>query len=167
MHEPEHVAFRRSRTEILVVFSTDLTVPAQADELYLRVSRADDPGSVTLTPSAAKDSALTEFLAAVDTIEVLAHAPARIVIDARQGTVVAGGDVRIGAAVVSHRGITLQIGGTPAAEPAQGVLRVEPEAAVADVAAGLHAAGARPEEIAAIFEALRSAGALQAEVVVR
>jgi flagellar basal body P-ring protein FlgI len=35
------------------------------------------------------------------------------------------------------------------------------------VAAGLHAVGAKPEEIAAIFEALRSAGALNAEVVIR
>ena len=41
------------------------------------------------------------------------------------------------------------------------------EATVQDVAGGLHAVGARSEEIAAIFEALVAAGALRAEVVVR
>ena len=46
-------------------------------------------------------------------------------------------------------------------------MRVEPQASVQDVAAGLHAAGAKPAEIAAIFEALQAAGALQAQVVVR
>ena len=38
---------------------------------------------------------------------------------------------------------------------------------VQDVAAGLHAAGVRPEDMAAIFEALQASGALRAEVVVR
>ena len=81
----------------------------------------------------------------------------------------AGGMIRVGAAVVSHHGLTLQVGGTPATggqEPA-GLVRVAPEASVQDIAAGLHAAGARPEEVGAIFEALRAAGALQAEVRVR
>jgi flagellar basal body P-ring protein FlgI len=50
---------------------------------------------------------------------------------------------------------------------ASSIVRVEPQASVQDVAAGLHAAGAKPEEIAAIFEALQAAGALQAQVVVR
>ena len=36
-----------------------------------------------------------------------------------------------------------------------------------DVAAALHAAGAEPAEMATIFEALRSSGALHADVVVR
>jgi flagellar basal body P-ring protein FlgI len=38
---------------------------------------------------------------------------------------------------------------------------------VQEVAAGLHAAGARPQEIAAMFTALRDVGAIGAEVVVR
>jgi flagellar basal body P-ring protein FlgI len=50
---------------------------------------------------------------------------------------------------------------------ANGVVRVEPQASVQEVAAGLHAAGAKPAEIAAIFEALQAAGALQAQVVIR
>ena len=47
------------------------------------------------------------------------------------------------------------------------LVRIEPQALVQDVAAGLHAAGARPEEIATILEALRDAGALDAEIVIR
>jgi flagellar P-ring protein precursor FlgI len=129
-------------------------------------ARALDPGSVALKPGASRAETYLDFLAAVDTLEVAASEPARIIIDSRDGTVVAGGDVRIGAVTVSHRGITLQVGGVSKATAA-GLVQVEPHSAVEDVAAGLHAAGARPEDMVAIFEALRSAGALNAQVVVR
>lgn len=131
------------------------------------IAKVEDGGAIALTPPA-KAGDVATFLAAVDTVDVVVAGRARIVIDARQGTVVAGGDVRVRAAAVSHRGITLQIGGTPSpAQRAVGVVHLDPDASVEDVAAGLHAAGAAPQEIAAIFEALQSAGALTAEVVIR
>jgi flagellar P-ring protein precursor FlgI len=128
-------------------------------------AEVEDPGSIRLT--VAQESA-GEFYAAVDTITVQVQGPARVVIHGREGTVVAGGEVRLGSAVIHHRGITLQIGGEAAAGAGlPGLVRVTPSALVQDVAAGLHAAGAQPDEIAAIFEALRDAGALNAEVVIR
>ena len=128
-----------------------------------------DPGVVQLAPPANRSADLPGFLAAVDAVSLTPPEPARIVIDSRDGTVVAGADVRLGAAVVSHRGITLQIGATaaPASAGPTDLVRLAPHASVADVAAGLHAAGARAEDIAAIFEALEKAGALTAEVIVR
>jgi flagellar P-ring protein precursor FlgI len=72
--------------------------------------------------------------------------------------------------------MTLRIGGIAApAQPADSTGKKEPEgligvnegATVQEVAAGLHAAGARPQEIAAMFSALREVGAIGAEVVVR
>jgi flagellar P-ring protein precursor FlgI len=126
-------------------------------------ARVDDAGRITLTPR----GAALQFLAAVDTLEVVTSPRARIVLSAREGTVVAGGSVEVGPAVISHHGITLEIGGSATAGTATGLVHVPARASVLDVAAGLHAAGARPEEIAAIFESLRAAGAIQAEVVVR
>jgi flagellar P-ring protein precursor FlgI len=82
--------------------------------------------------------------------------------------VVAGGGATVGPASVSHGGLTLLVGGQPAtSETANGIVRVEPQTSVQEVSAGLHAAGAKPEEIAAIFEALQAAGAIHAQVVVR
>ena len=143
-------------------------------------AKVEDPGAISLTPKA-DSTGLPGFLAAVDSVTVNAPAPARVVIDARDGTVVAGGEITVAASVVSHRGITLQIGGVPvppSAPPAGGateaggsppgsLVHFEPRASVEDVAAGLHAAGAKADDIAAIFEALRAAGALHAEVRVR
>ena len=103
-----------------------------------------------------------------DTLEVNSAEPARIVISAREGTLAAGGNIKIGPGVVSHHGITLQVGGKPA--PSGGdpkFLSVSGGSSVEEVAAALHAAGAEPAEMATIFEALRSTGALHADVVVR
>lgn len=140
-------------------------------------ARADDPGSILLNPGAERADSLSAWLAAVDTLPVaLAESP-RIVIDGRDGTVVIGGEIRLGPATVSHRGITVQVGGdAPAAAQAAdsaagssgaGLVRANPGSSVQTLVAGLHAAGARPPEVAAIFEALRAAGAVRADVIVR
>jgi flagellar P-ring protein precursor FlgI len=126
----------------------------------------EDPGSIQLT---LPEGETTEGLVAIDMLPVTLSPAARVVIHEMDGTIVIGGDVRVGAAVIHHNGITLEIGGesSAGANDPIGLLRMEPETLVQDVAAGLHAAGARPAEIAAIFEALRDAGAITAEVVVR
>jgi flagellar P-ring protein precursor FlgI len=137
-------------------------------------ARADDPGSVVLNPGAGRADSLSTWLAAVDTLPVPFVDAARIVIDARDGTIVVGGDIRIGPATVSHRGITVQVGGGEgdstrlrADSGAAGLVSAPPGSRVHALVAGLHAAGARPNEVAAIFEALRAAGAVRAEVIVR
>lgn len=162
-----------------------------------KTASVTDPGSVHLTPpaQAAQNGGVVEFLAAIDTVEVTPRAIARIIIDGRDGTVVAGGAIAVGQAVISHRGITLRIGenggarnatasatnpqgtvpgipgessfGSAGADLASTALSMPANASVADIAAGLHAARASAEEIAAIFEALQAAGALSAEVVIR
>ncbi len=142
------------------------------------VAKVDDPGSITLNPGTRGADNLVGFLASVDTLPVRMVPDARVVIDARSGTVVSGGTIRVAAATVSHRGMTLRIGGPPPAAPTPadsaagtkqptGLLAVGEGATVQEVAAGLHAAGAKPQEIAAMFSALREVGAIGAEVVVR
>lgn len=133
-------------------------------------ARVEDAGSILLNPGAGRADSLPMWLAAVDTLPVPVPATSRIVIDGRDGTVVVGGEVRLGAATVSHRGITVRIGAeadSAAATDSGGVIATPAGASVQVLVAGLHAAGARGQEVAAIFEALRTAGALRAEVVVR
>jgi flagellar P-ring protein precursor FlgI len=143
------------------------------------VAKVDDPGSITLNPGTRGADNLAGFLASIDTLPVVMAPDARVVIDARSGTVVSGGTVRVAAATVSHRGMTLRIGGpvdTTAVAPDTNTRRlnapppalaVRDGATVQEVAAGLQAAGARPQEIAAMFSALKEVGAIGAQVVVR
>jgi flagellar P-ring protein precursor FlgI len=131
-------------------------------------AKVEDPGAIGLIPKSQSADSVMGFLAAVDTLPVSQPSAARIVINARDGTVVAGGDVRVGLAAVSHHGITLRVGPSPAqGGTGQGVLALDAGATVQDVAAGLHAAGATSQEVASVFEALRQVGAVAAEVAVQ
>lgn len=134
-------------------------------------AEVEDPGAVKLNlPAQAADNQFG-FLAAVDTLRVELIRDARLVVDARSGTLVAGRELAVGPAVVSHRGITLTVSSS-GADPVQGgvvpgLVTAEAGVTVQEIAAGLHAAGAQPEEIGVIFEALRDVGALSATVVIR
>lgn len=135
--------------------------------------KVDDPGSVTLIPGSKDADNPLGFLAAVDTLP-LADSPGGgagvIVIDRRSGTVVAGGDIRVRPASVTQGAVTLRIGGPKpdsTAKAESGVIDMSAGASALEVAAGLHAAGATPQDIAAAFDALNTAGALTARVVVR
>ncbi|HEY8484264.1 MAG TPA: flagellar basal body P-ring protein FlgI [Longimicrobiales bacterium] len=126
----------------------------------------EDPGSVALRLEDGADRAA--LLARIGELRVLPDRRAQVVIDGRDGTVVTGGGLVVGEAVVSHGTMTLTVaaGEAPGGE-VEGSVRVAPGTTVQDVAAALHAVGAPPSSIAAIFEALRSVGALAAEVIVR
>jgi flagellar P-ring protein precursor FlgI len=124
----------------------------------------EDPGSIALTLPQGEAPAT---LVRIGELTVRPDRPARLVIDGRDGTVVAGGDLTVGEAVVSHGAITLTVGGTGGGNAAQGAVNVAAGTPVQDVAAALHAVNAPAAEIAAIFQSLREVGALSAEVVVR
>ena len=61
----------------------------------------------------------------------------------------------------------VSVGGAPSGQPTAGLVERPAGADLRDLLAGLHTAGARPEEVASILELLRAAGALSAEIVVR
>lgn len=139
-------------------------------------AKVDDPGSISLT---LKDSAggAAGGLARIRDLKIDIGRVARIVIDQRTGTVVAGGDLTLGPGMVSVGNLALSIGplaadttqqgggtGTPGAAPA---VRVPTGATVQQLAAALHAVRTPPQQIAQVFEALRSVGALSAEIITR
>jgi flagellar P-ring protein precursor FlgI len=139
-------------------------------------AKVDDPGSVSLTLKADVPGGPLAALARLRDVGVQADRRGRLVIDGRDGTVVAGGDITVGEATVSHAGITLTIGAATAGAPGtaagdstalHGDVRMPAGSSVQRIAAALHAVRTNPGEVAAIFTSLREVGAISAEVVVR
>lgn len=147
---------------------TAMRIAAAIDSVFATPGTAhvDDPGSITIAP---KDTgaSFAATLARIRDVRLRADRTARVVIDARDGTVIAGGDLQVGEAVISHGGVTLTIGATADTSRIRGDVRVASGTSVQRIASALHAIQTAPAEIAAIFEGLRSAGALSAEIVVR
>ena len=159
-------------TPLLVLRSPDLAVAARIAAAInaargVGSAKVEDAGAVSLKlPATVADSAQA-YLAGIDTLPVTVPVSSRIVIDAHNGMVVAGGDMPVGKAVVALKGITLRVGGDTTAKAMPGVVNVATGASVRDIAVGLQALGALPAEVAAVFDGLRAAGAITATVVVR
>ena len=128
------------------------------------------------------------FLAEIGELSVEPDTPARVVINERTGTVVIGRDVRISTVAVTHGNLSVRITELPVvSQPApfsQGKTVVVPQTVIeaneagAQVAIlsgvdlqrlvrGLNQIGLKPSGIIAILQAIKTAGALQAEVIVQ
>lgn len=140
-------------------------------------AKVEDPGSIALVFKADEKRDRATLLSQIRDVLVRPDMPSRLVIDARNGTVVAGGDITVSDASVSHGGISLAVGAMAATDSASAKdtsaasarrgLRVASGTPVSRIISALHAMQAPPSEIAAILESLRSVGALAAEVVIR
>ena len=140
-------------------------------------ARVEDPGSVALAFKADEKRDRATLLSQIRDVLVRPDRPSRLVIDARDGTVVAGGEITVSDASVSHGGVTLVVGAPAAADSTaprdttaaagRNALRVATGTPVSRIVSALHAMQTPPSDIAAILESLRTVGALAAEVVVR
>jgi flagellar P-ring protein precursor FlgI len=134
-------------------------------ELGDKAATVEDPGSIAL--SLKEKDGLAATLAHIQDLRVQPQRVARLIIDSRDGTIIAGGEITVGEATVSHGGITITVGAHDTTAAPAGNLRLVSGTPVTRVASALHAVQAGPNEIAAIFESLRAVGAIAAEVVVR
>lgn len=165
-------------------------VEAVNKELGDGAARAVDAGAIKLKLKDPKDAGeAISLLARLTAIEVNPDTLARVVINERTGTVVAGGDVRLLPVAIAQGGITIKVhedaevsqpgafsnGDTKvvqhsdvqAEEPKPQVTYLKGAASLAEVAQALSSFGVSPRELASILQALKSAGALRAEIVVQ
>jgi len=152
------------------------------------VARAMDAVSITL--QAPQD--LTQrvaFISMVENMDVMPGEPsARVVINAKTGTVVISRNVRVTAAAVSHGTISVSVavtnevsqpnafsGGTTAAvqnadvavsEPNKPMFMFNPGVDLRQIVDAVNQVGATPSALIAILEALKSAGSLRADLLV-
>jgi flagellar P-ring protein precursor FlgI len=130
----------------------------------------------------------TRFMAEIGELEVEPDTVARVVVDARTGTVVIGQDVQISTVAVTHGTLTVRVAESPqVSQPnplSNGKTVVTPKTQI-DVSqgggqvaivggtslrtlvAGLNRIGLKPTGIIAILQAIKTAGALQADLVVQ
>jgi flagellar P-ring protein precursor FlgI len=149
---------------------------------------ARDGRTVTLRVPPDPDARVA-FLADVENLRVeLATPSARVVINARTGSVVLNDAVTLGPCAVAHGSLSVTINSTPvvsqpnALSQGQTVVTEKTDISItqqggslvqmpagtklADVVKALNALGATPQDLLAILQAMRSAGALKAELEV-
>jgi flagellar P-ring protein FlgI len=148
-----------------------------------------DGGAVQVTLPKDAEEQPVSVLAKLSGVDVTPEAVARVVINERTGTVVAGGDVRLLPVAIAQGGITISVketkqvsqpgvlsGGKTAVttdsevaadEKVPQMAYLDGATSLADVAQALSTFGVSPRDLASILQALKQAGALRAEIVVQ
>jgi flagellar P-ring protein precursor FlgI len=149
-------------------------------------SRSQDGGTVAIKlPPGYKDGAIP-LLASLEKLEITPDAAAKVVIDERNGTVVMGANVRLATVAIAHGNLMVQIKERPrVSQPlpfSEGETVVVPDTSVTikegenhlmvlpegvsigQVVRALNAIGVTPRDLIAILQAIKAAGALQAEL---
>ncbi len=154
------------------------------------LASAADSATVVVDVPGPDQARLVDFVARLEQVTLPTDAPAKVIVNERTGTVIMGSHVRVNTVAVSHGNLAIQIksefqvsqpppfapqgaqtvvvprtdtsvkeGGTP-------LVLVPGGASIGDVVAGLNAIGATPRDLIAILQAIKRAGALQAELEV-
>ena len=178
-------------------FTTANRVSEEINKVFgPNVAKALDHTSISVR--APKDpSQKVSFMSLLENIEVDPASPiAKVVVNARTGTIVIGGDVRVTPAAVSHGSLTVKVSEDTNTTPGQTLYddagnvttateakteadsKVEAGAAtasafvfdagtsLADVVDAINAIGTTSADLIAILEALRAAGALRAQMII-
>jgi flagellar P-ring protein precursor FlgI len=152
------------------------------------VAHADNSALISVDVPAKFRSHTVDFIAALQDLSVEADQASRIVVNERTGTVVMGRDVMISPVTILHGPLTVEVQTTDSVsqplplsqgetvvspqtrvaakqEPVKNV-SLKPGATVDDLVRALAATGSTPRDIVAILQALKAAGAIEADLEV-
>ncbi len=171
-------------------YTTAARMATAINEKYLGCATALDAGRVEVrVPDAYRDDTrITPFIESIESVRVAPDVKARIVINERTGTIVAGGNVRISTVAVSHGNLHLTIKTQPSVsqpnafgagqtvvttqtgmdvtEESARLVVLEEGVSIQDVSNTLNSLGVTPRDMISIFQTMKEAGALQADLVV-
>jgi flagellar P-ring protein precursor FlgI len=158
-------------------------------EMGRDVAKVVDSRRVDVVGGAAGAINVPDLMARIDNLSVNVNPPAKVVVNERTGTVVMGGSVTLGACSILHGNLAIEIttrydvsqptpfstGGQTTVVPDTQVQAVETPAqfiklkegsTVEELVRGLQTTGATARDIVSILQAIKSAGALEADLEV-
>jgi flagellar P-ring protein precursor FlgI len=186
--------FRRQTTVRLALRSPDFTTAGRMEEsinnaVGRQVATLLDPGTVEVDLSSLQGNP-AHAMGRIENLTLRSAEIARVVIDQRSGTIVLGEAVKVSSVAIAQGNLTIKIAETPRAsqpnpfgfgetmvlprtqvqvtdgEPGQiGIVQEAVE--LPDLVAGLNALGVSPREMIDILKAIKTAGALHAELILQ
>ncbi len=144
-------------------YTTAYAIQKAVNEKYPNIKiNIKENGKIDLDLKNSKN--VSEIISDIENMEVEASTKAVVVINERDGTVVSGGDVKLSKAMVSRGTFKIEIEDSDSVSYASSI---KDGSTIADFVDSMNAIGATTADIIAILKALKSSGALHAELVVR
>lgn len=177
LHNPDLTTAQRISEAINAVMGTEVAVPT-------------DPGTVVVQKPLGTPGTIVDLIGDIENLRVEPDQPARVVIDSNSGIIIIGGDVRVTSVAVAQGNLTISVTETPQVSqptpfsqtgttttvPRTNIevdasdnkrLAVVPEGvSLQELVDGLNALGVGPRDMISILQAIKAAGALQADIEV-
>lgn len=156
------------------------------EQLSGNFAKAMDSGSVDIEVPGRFKNRLVSMMSEIETLDVQPDSQAKVVLNERTGTVVMGENVKVSPVAIAHGNLSIQITtefqvsqpnpfsmGTTAIVPKTsiladtgetGTLGVVQGASIGELVKALNELGVTPRDLIAILQAIKAAGALQAEI---
>ncbi len=154
---------------------------------YNQLAQTENASSIRVTVPETYRGNTVQFVTMIESLGVTPDMVSKVVVNERTGTVIMGENVRIATIAIAHGNLSIQInesqdvsqplpfsrGGETVVTPESEIVvqegknpifLVESGVSIGEVVKALNALGVSPRDLIAIFQALKAAGALQAEL---
>jgi flagellar P-ring protein precursor FlgI len=156
-------------------------------KLGAEAAHALDPGTVKIDLPGGDHQDLVSLVASLEQLEVDPDRKAKVILAERTGTVIIGENVRVSPVAIAHGNLSVEIkekkdvsqpapfaergrtvvtkdSSVNVTEEQRRLLLVESGASLGDLVSALNAIGVSPRDLITVFQAIKAAGALQADL---
>ena len=187
-----HSDFNEKDSLTLALHKPDFTTASRVAQainraFYSQLAQTDNAGSIRVSVPENYLGNTVQFVTMIESLGVTPDMVSKVVVNERTGTVVMGENVRIATVGIAHGNLSIQIdesqdvsqplpfsrGGRTVVTPDTEIMvqegknpifLVESGVSIGELVKALNALGVSPRDLIAIFQALKAAGALQAEL---
>ena len=184
--------FNQKSLLTLTLHKADFTTASRVAQainiaFYKQIARTHDAGTIEVQVPDKYKGNIVSLVTMIERLGVTPDTVSKIVINERTGTVIMGENVRISTIAIAHGNLSIEVkedlnvsqplpfsrGGQTVVTPESAVqvqegnnpiFLVESGVSIGEVVKALNALGVSPRDLIAIFQALKAAGALQAEL---
>jgi flagellar P-ring protein precursor FlgI len=189
-----HSNFNQKDSLTLALHEPDFTTASRVAQainraFYSQLARTENAASIRVSVPENYLGNTVQFVTLVESLGVTPDMVSKVVVNERTGTVIMGENVRIATIAIAHGNLSIQIdesqnvsqplpfsrGGQTVVTPESDIVvqegknpiyLVESGVSIGELVKALNALGVSPRDLIAIFQALKAAGALQAELEV-
>ena len=163
-----NVDFAKKKSIRLSLKKPDFTTSARVEKSLNEglggvYAKALDSSTIDLIVPPSYENKVVQLISVVENFRVIFDAKAKIIINERTGTIVAGGDVTLRPVAISHGELSISIGGKKQ-DDSMSILHLQKQTTLKDFVEGLNNFGVKPDDIISIFQALEKSGSLVGEI---
>ncbi len=168
------IEFDKKNSLRLSLNNPDFTTAARIEkiinqELGGKFASAKDTTTVDLIVPSNYERNVVSLMAIIENMRVISDKSAKIIINERTGTIVAGGDIVVSPVAISHGDLTIEVkgdgggGGDKSGKPSS-IYFMDKGTTLSELVKSLNALGTTPDDLISIFMALKKNGALIGEI---